>query len=75
MPLEAICPGQRVEITEIPKNHPLRKRLESFGVLPGREIVCRYTDPKGDLVALEILGTVIAARVSDLRGILVRSVL
>ncbi len=67
-----IRPGVRAMVTEIPDTNALKGRLREFGLVPGTEVICRFLSPGGDLVALELRGTVIALRRKDMDGIMVR---
>lgn len=67
-----IWPGARVVVTEISDTNALKDRLREFGLVQGTKIWCRFLSPAGDLAALELRGTVIAVRLKDLSGIMVR---
>lgn len=70
--LSKLRPGIRALVTEIPDINVLKGRLREFGLVPGTELMCRFISPAGDLMALELRGTVIAVRLKDLGGIMVR---
>lgn len=70
--LQDIRPGVQVIVTEVADENTLKGRLREFGLVPGTEICCRYLSPGGDLMAIELRGTVIAVRRRDLMGIYVR---
>lgn len=75
MDLDRIRPGIRAVVTYIPQDCPIKSRLAEFGFSTDTLISCRCLSPGGDLAALELLDTVIAVRVADLRGIRVRRLL
>lgn len=71
MKLSDIRSGMQVHIETIPPS-PLKERLRQFGLMEGMEVGCRYA--RGNLVALEWIGTVVAVRRKDIGDIMVRVV-
>ncbi len=72
MVLSQICPGERVEILQMPECGVLTRHLRRFGIVVGSQLVCRYFSPGKDLVAVEYGGGVLALRVEELTQIRVR---
>lgn len=72
MNLDRLLPGLRSVVTEIRVPEPLRCRLRDFGLVTGTEVSVRYRSPDGGVTALELRGTVIALRTSELKKIRVR---
>lgn len=72
LPLNQLRPGQKAVVIHIDTDGELRRRLRQFGLVPGTKIACRYRNPWGDVTALELRGTVLALRNSDLAKIRVR---
>lgn len=70
--LDRIKPGGRAVVTMIGTDAALCKRLRDFGLVPGTKVTCRYRSPWGDVTALELRGSVLALRTTDLRKIRVR---
>ncbi len=69
MTLDALRPGQRACVTALNCPDDLRRRLAAFGLVPDTCVGCRYRSPDGKLSALELRGTVLAVRNTDLAGI------
>ena len=67
-----IQPGVRAVVTDVSDENALKGRLREFGMTPGTEMCCRFLSPGGDLVALELRGTLLAVRRRDLKGIYAR---
>ena len=70
--LSQIHTGERVEVLDIPDNHPLRHPLQQFGITEGSELFCRFCSPAAELAAIECGGSVVALRLRELSGITVR---
>ncbi len=70
--LDCIRPGMRAVVTQIYTDAAMQRRLKAFGLVPGTVVRCRYRCPWGDVVALELRGSVLALRTRDLRKIRVR---
>lgn len=70
--LDCLKPGKRAVVIKIDTEQALKKRLRDFGLVPGTAICCRYRNSWGDVTALELRGSVLALRTSDLRKIRVR---
>lgn len=64
--------GQRGTVEKIGLTGPLGRRLTDLGLVEGTRVACRMTAPRGDPLAFELRGTVIALRASDARRILCR---
>jgi len=50
----------------------LRQRLRDFGLVDGTWVRCRYRSPAGDVIAVELRGSVLALRKQDAHRIWVR---
>ena len=72
MPLDQVRCGQWVCVTRVDTRPQLRQRLRDFGLVPGTRIRRRYASPGGHVVAIELRGSVLALRKSDLHCIRVR---
>lgn len=70
--LHCIRPGSVAVVTSIDTDPALYRRLKAFGLVPGTKVRCSYRCPWGDLTALELRGSVLALRTSDLQKIRVR---
>lgn len=69
LPLDQVCTGTWACVTEIDTSARLRQRLRDFGLVPGTRVRRRYTSPGGDVVAIELRGSVLALRKKDLHRI------
>jgi len=67
--LDQVCTGVWTCVIEIDTTAQLRQRLRSFGLVPGTRVRRRYASPGGDVVAIELRGSVIALRKRDLHRI------
>lgn len=72
LPLDQVCTGVWASVIRIDTTAPLRSRLRSFGLVPGTQVRRRYASPAGDVVAIELRGSVLALRRQDLHRIRVR---
>ena len=72
MPLDQICIGVWCIVTEIDTQPQLRQRLREFGLVPDTRVRRRYASPAGDVMAIELRGSVLALRQRDLHKIRVR---
>ena len=70
--LDCIQPGKRAVIKQMDMEQALQSRLQSFGLVPGTAVCCRYRSPGGQVSALAFRGTVVALRTRDLKKIRVR---
>ena len=70
--LDSLKPGMQAVVTRICCPEALARRLADFGLVEGTAVSCRYRSPGGDVSALELRGTVLAIRKSDLRQIAAR---
>ncbi len=50
-------------------NHQFRRRLISFGLIPGAEFKLVRFAPMGDPIQIEVMGSQIALRHSDVEGL------
>ncbi len=66
--LKDIRPGMTAVITRI-EDAPMGERLRQFALVPGTMVRCLCGDR---LVALELMGTVVALRRKDLAGLYAR---
>lgn len=69
MPLDQVCTGVWCRVVEINTEIGFRKRLGDFGLLPGTHVRRRFETPRGDVMAIELRGSVIALRRGDLHRI------
>ena len=69
LPLDQVCIGVWACVTGIDTDMTLQQRLRAFGLIPGTRVRCRYASPAGDVVAIELRGSVIALRKHDLHRI------
>ena len=67
--LDQVCKGEWASVTEIDTTMQLRQRLRDFGLIPGTQVRCRYTSPGGDVLAIELRGSVVALRKHDAHSI------
>lgn len=70
--LNQIRQGDRVEVVHIPKQCPLERSLQQFGITNGSILFCRYCSPGAELAALECGGSVVALRLQQLSSVTVR---
>ena len=70
--LDRVCKGEWVHVIGIHTPARLRQRLRDFGLIPGTKVRCRYASPAGDVLALELRGSVVALRKRDAQHIQVR---
>ncbi len=70
--LDTLQPGQGAWVTALNCPDDLRRRLADFGLVPDTWVRCRYRSPGRDLSALELRGTVLAVRSTDLAQIIGR---
>ena len=70
--LDSLTPGMQAVVTRIACPEALARRLADFGLVEGTNVTCRYRSPGGSVFALELRGTVLAIRKSDLRQIAAR---
>ena len=66
MSLDQVCLGVWACVTEVDTAPQLRLRLRDFGLVPGTRVRRRYCSPGADVTAIELRGSVIALRRSDL---------
>lgn len=67
--LDQVCLGRWCRVTAVDTDKNLRRRLRDFGFAPGTQVRRRYTSPGCDLSAVELRGSVVALRASDLQHI------
>ncbi len=67
--LNQVCTGVWSRVAVLNTKQELTRRLEDFGLVPGTKICRRYSSPAGDVTALELRGSVLAMRTTDVRGI------
>ena len=72
LPLDQVCMGVWGSVVKVDTCDRLRQRLRDFGLIPGTRVRRRYASPAGDVVAIELRGSVVALRKRDLRHIRVR---
>ena len=70
--LDSLTPGMQAVVTRIGCPETLARRLADFGLVEGTRVSCRYHSPGGGVLALELRGTVLAIRKTDLRQISAR---
>ena len=70
--LDQVCMDVWVCVIGIDTTAQLRQRLRDFGLVPGTQVRRRYANPAGDVVAVELRGSVLALRKRDLHRIRVR---
>ena len=70
--LDQVCTGVWACVVGIDTSQSLRQRLRDFGLVPGTKIRRKYAGPGGHVMAVELRGSVLALRSSDLRCIRVR---
>lgn len=69
LPLDQVCMGTWACVVWVDTDRQLRHRLRDFGLVPGTRVRRRYVSPGGDVVAIELRGSVLALRKSDLHSI------
>ena len=67
--LDQVCTGAWTSVAGIETNEALRQRLRDFGLVPGTRVRRRFASPAGDVVAIELRGSILALRKRDLRQI------
>lgn len=72
LPLDQVCTGVWGCVVGIDTAKHLQQRLRDFGLVPGTRVRPRYASPAGDVVAIELRGSVLALRKQDLNRIRVR---
>lgn len=72
LPLDQLCTGVWGCVIGIDTTVQLRQRLQDFGLVPGTQVRRRYTSPAGDVIAIELRGSVLALRKQDIHRIRVR---
>ena len=70
--LDRVCMGAWACVTGIDTAQPLRERLRDFGLVPGTRVRRKYASPGGDVMAIELRGSVLALRTRDCCRIRVR---
>ena len=70
--LDQVCKGLWTQVTSVDTSIQLRRRLRDFGLVPGTRVRCRYASPAGDVLAIELRGSVVALRKQDAHRISVR---
>lgn len=63
--LDQVRKGLWTCVTSVDTSIQLRGRLRDFGLVPGTRVRCRYTSPAGDVLAIELRGSVVALRKQD----------
>ncbi len=72
LPLDQVCIGMWACVTDVDTDVLLRRRLRDFGLVPGTRVRRRYCSPGGYVAAIELRGSVLALRRTDLHKIQVR---
>lgn len=67
--LDRACMGKWVCVIGVDTTEQLRQRLRDFGLVPGTQVRRRYASPGGDVMAIELRGSVLALRTRDLQMI------
>ena len=67
--LDTVQAGHSAVVEKLCLPETLRRRLISFGLVPGTALQVRYKSPDSSVTALEFRGTVLAMRSQDLNGI------
>ena len=70
--LDQLRTGVWANVIGIDTSRQLRQRLWEFGLVPGTRVRRRYASPGGDVVAIELRGSVLALRTRDLQKIRVQ---
>lgn len=79
LPLSGGTPGHRYTVVRLCSNHlsaldeDLKRRLQSYGVVPGTELVIDRIAPLGDPITLRVRGTELALRRREAACIIVAS--
>ena len=69
LPLDQVCTGMWACVVDIDTSAHLRQRLRDFGLVLGTRVRRRYASPGGDVIAIELRGSVLALRKRDLHRI------
>ena len=69
IPLSEAVPGRAYTIKSISRGKTHTKNLDAYGLTPGTKIKLLFTSPFGDPGAYEVLGAVVALRISDSKHI------
>lgn len=69
MTLDRACKGTWGWVIAIDTSAQLQQRLRDFGLVPGTKVRCRYASPAGDVLAVELRGSVVALRRRDAQRI------
>jgi len=72
LPLDQLCTGVWGQVITIDTTSQLRQRLRDFGMVPGTRVCRRYASPAGDVIAIELRGSILALRRGDIHRIRVR---
>ena len=72
LPLDQLCTGVWGQVITIDTTSQLRQRLQDFGMIPGTRVCRRYASPAGDVIAIELRGSILALRRGDTHRIRVR---
>ena len=72
LPLDQVCCSKWACVIDVDAQPQFRQRLRDFGLVPGTHVRRRYGSPGGHVIAIELRGSVLALRKSDLRRIQVR---
>lgn len=67
--LDSLTPEAEAVVTGFFCSEALRRRLADFGMVEGTHVTCRYRSPRQDVFALELRGTTLALRRTDLAQI------
>lgn len=67
--LDRLRLGTWAVVTHIDTDPTLRCRLQSYGMVPGTQVYCRYRSPEGSVTALGFRGSVVALRTRDMKKI------
>lgn len=70
--LDRLGVGQQCTVEEIQLTGALGRRLLDLGLIAGTQVACRQRAPRGDPLAFELRGAVIALRAADARQIIGR---
>lgn len=65
MRLNCLNTGCRGTVTKIETAESLKRRLYQFGLVPGTPVTCLYRNCAGDLMALELRGSMLALHARD----------
>ena len=72
LPLDQLCTGVWGQVIAIDTTSQLRQRLRDFGMIPGTRVCRRYASPAGDVIAIELRGSILALRKGDTHRIRVQ---